>query len=195
VQVLETYPHDRPPSKDLKDGEDRADRDYRSWNGGHVDVQITRSDWEATPRREMLAIWLWCNDVPLERGPMRVLLGSHLPLADHWEAKIKDPAKRAQLPRVHGLSPSAAHRESPEGAGGTYSGIPELMDVPFVETKPTKIVAKRGQALVSPPPRPPAKSSASACPSSWPSPRHLRRQEESTSSKSRSYNPSINPPI
>ena len=78
----------------------------------------------------MLAIWLWCNDVPLERGPMRVLLGSHLPLADHWEAKIKDPAKRAQLPRVHGLSPSAAHRESPEG----------------VETKPTKIV-------VSPPPQ------------------------------------------
>ena len=26
--------------------------------GMHLDVQLTTSDWEATPRREMLAIWV-----------------------------------------------------------------------------------------------------------------------------------------
>ena len=30
------------------------------WRSGmHLDVQITRTDWEASPRREMLAIWCW----------------------------------------------------------------------------------------------------------------------------------------
>jgi hypothetical protein len=24
-----------------------------------LDVQLTTADWEATPRREMLAIWVW----------------------------------------------------------------------------------------------------------------------------------------
>jgi hypothetical protein len=148
VQVLETYPHNRPPSGDLDDSEPREQRDYRTWGGGHLDVQITRSDWEATPRREMLAIWLWCNDVPLERGPMRVLKGSHLPIADHWEQVLHDPAKLAQLPRVHGLGPVTRRGEHEPGSGGTYSGIPELMDVPWAEQKPEKVVAKRGQALV-----------------------------------------------
>ena len=145
VQVLETYPHNRPPSTQ-EEGETREERDYRTWGGGHLDVQITRSAWEATPRREMLAIWIWCNDVPLERGPMRVLKGSHLPIADMWEERIRDPAKLAQLPRVHGLSPNRGEHEP--GSGGSYSAIPELLDVPWSEQVPEKVTAKRGQALV-----------------------------------------------
>ena len=148
VQVLETYPHNRAPSQDLDPKESRDERDYRTWNGGHLDVQITRSGWDATPRREMLAIWLWCNDVPLERGPMRVLKGSHLPIADHWDSLIQDPAKLAQLPRVHGLEPVAGRGEHEPGSGGTFSGIPELMGVPYAQQKPEKVIAKRGQALV-----------------------------------------------
>ena len=60
VQLLETNPHDRPPGSGAT-----------SWSGGHLDVQITRSGWDATPRREMLAVWLWCNGVPPNRGAMR----------------------------------------------------------------------------------------------------------------------------
>jgi hypothetical protein len=60
VQLLETNPHDRPPGSGAT-----------SWSGGHLDVQITRSGWDATPRREMLAVWLWCNGVPHNRGAMR----------------------------------------------------------------------------------------------------------------------------
>lgn len=149
VQVLETYPHDRLPSTDLDAAESREARDYRTWNGGHVDVQITRSSWDATPRREMLAIWYWCNDVPIERGPMRVLLGSHLPLADHWQRKIRDPAKLAQLPRVHGMQPiREGVPENPVGSGGTFGCLPQLSDVPWRDQAPWKVVAKRGQALV-----------------------------------------------
>ena len=131
VGVLETYPHNRAPNEFDPD-EDRDERDYKSWNGGHLDVQITRAGWEATPRREMLAIWLWCNDVPLERGPMRVLKGSHLPIADYWSSRIT-PEHERELPRVHGLSPAGRRGEDPEGSGGTHSGIPELMDVEFKE--------------------------------------------------------------
>jgi hypothetical protein len=149
VQVLETYPHDRPPSTDLDPAESRETRDFRTWNGGHVDVQITRSDWDSTPRREMLAIWYWCNDVPIERGPMRVLLGSHLPLADHWQQKIQDPAKLAQLPRVHGMRPiHPSQAEMPAGSGGTFQCLPEMSDVAWRDQQPWKAVAKRGQALV-----------------------------------------------
>ena len=48
----------------------------RTWKGGHLDVQLTRSDWDATPRRDQISIWLWCNGVPENRGAMRVLPGS-----------------------------------------------------------------------------------------------------------------------
>ena len=59
VQLLETNPHERAPGTGAT-----------KWGGGHLDVQITRSGWDATPRREMLAIWLWCNGVPENRGAM-----------------------------------------------------------------------------------------------------------------------------
>jgi len=39
----------------------------------HIDWQITESDFEATPRRDLLALWLWISDVPVERAPMKIL--------------------------------------------------------------------------------------------------------------------------
>jgi hypothetical protein len=33
--------------------------------------QVTESDFDATPRRDLLALWLWLNDVPAERGAIR----------------------------------------------------------------------------------------------------------------------------
>ena len=70
--IIETHIHERPPTKP---GEPVGGGD-RTWKGGHLDVQLTRSDWDATPRRDQISIWLWCNGVPENRGAMRVLPGS-----------------------------------------------------------------------------------------------------------------------
>jgi hypothetical protein len=42
----------------------------------HTDVQLTTADWAATPRRNRMEIWWWLNDVPVERGAMRIMPGS-----------------------------------------------------------------------------------------------------------------------
>lgn len=70
--IIETHIHDRAPTPPGKPGGGGAPK----WNGGHLDVQLTRSDWDATPRRDQISIWLWCNGVPENRGAMRVLPGS-----------------------------------------------------------------------------------------------------------------------
>ena len=72
----------------------------------------------------------------------------HLVIADHWERTITDPVHRAQLPRVHGLSPISPGQTSDPAIGGTWQGIPQLQNKPFVEQMPTPVFAKRGQALV-----------------------------------------------
>jgi ectoine hydroxylase-related dioxygenase (phytanoyl-CoA dioxygenase family) len=69
-------------------------------------------------------------------------------IADHWERTIRDPAHRAQLPRVHGLSPIATGQTADPSTGGTWSGIPQLQSQPFAEQTPTPVFATRGQALV-----------------------------------------------
>lgn len=81
-------------------------------------MQITRSDWEATPRRDMLAIWLWVNGVPPNRGAMRVLPGSHLPIADHWERTVRDAVRTT----VHISLTRALPRRHPDCALGGFSG-------------------------------------------------------------------------
>ena len=63
VYIFESGPHERPPS---------GPGPYPPWQeewekGMHLDVQLTSADFEATPRREMLAIWVWLNDVPRVR--------------------------------------------------------------------------------------------------------------------------------
>lgn len=53
--------------------------------GSHTDIQATASHWEATPRRTRVELWHWLNDVPADRGAMRVILGSHLPIMNAWD--------------------------------------------------------------------------------------------------------------
>jgi hypothetical protein len=53
--------------------------------GSHTDTQATVSDWEATPRRTRVELWHWLSDVPADRGAMRVLPGSHLPIMKAWD--------------------------------------------------------------------------------------------------------------
>ena len=76
----------------------------------HTGVQVTTDDFEATPRREHVAIWFLPNDVPAERAAMRVLKGSHKRLGAHWQELQRrfcaDPA--AALPVRHGLRWEAA---------------------------------------------------------------------------------------
>ena len=56
--------------KELAPGE----RTGHGWESGcHLDWQITTADWNATPRRDLLAIWLWVEDVTPEMGAMRIL--------------------------------------------------------------------------------------------------------------------------
>jgi len=73
-------------------------------NSMHIDVQVTTEDFEATPRREHLAIWFWVNDVPAERAAMRVLKGSHKRLGAHWQEMQQrwKAEPNIQLPVQHG---------------------------------------------------------------------------------------------
>lgn len=69
----------------------------------HVDMQYTRSDLEATPRRAVCSFFLWLTDVTEDRGPMMMRPGSHRPLIEAWE---KMPELRGKLPRVEGITMS-----------------------------------------------------------------------------------------
>lgn len=88
--------------------------------GCHIDLQITTADWNATPRRDLLAIWFWVEDVPAERAAMRILPGSHVAINAHWE-KVLTPEQKLQLPRQHGLFPRPA---------STYPSFPEFIPEP-----------------------------------------------------------------
>jgi hypothetical protein len=133
-------PHSRPPSPATA-GKPEAEM----WSERcHIDIQATLSDWEATPRRTRVELWHWLNDVPADRGAMRVLPGSHLPLMRAWERTLSAEHKN-QLPRVHGLVPE------PKGGAAAY---PERLpppppgQQPFQDRAPTPMVATRGQVLV-----------------------------------------------
>jgi hypothetical protein len=65
--------------------------------GCHTDIQATASDWEATPRRTRVELWHWLNDVPADRGAMRVLPGSHLPIMQAWDTVRLCAAVHARL--------------------------------------------------------------------------------------------------
>ena len=104
-------------------------------NSMHIDVQVTTEDFEATPRREHLAIWFWLNDVPAERAAMRVLKGSHKRLGAHWQEMQQrwkaDPP--APLPLRHGPRWEA-------------EGEPDARW--FAGLEPTAMAAARGYAQV-----------------------------------------------
>jgi hypothetical protein len=144
VVLFECGPIERGHTPASTDPAEPEPTEQEQWESGmHLDVQLTRSGFEATPRREMLAIWVWLTDVPVERGAMRVLKGSHRSIMDHWEETL-GPVRSASLPRVHGLRP---HRPGAEWVE-EQEYIPELESVPFHQQVPTPMVARRGQAQV-----------------------------------------------
>ena len=130
-------PHERPVwTKPFDSSEDQ-------WkNGCHVDIQATWEDFQATPRRMRAELWLWVNDVPVDRGAMRILPGSHKPILEHW-SKVLTPEQKNMLPRVHGLKPQPT-----EKAIAYPEGVPELVDKPWFDHEPVPYPAKRGQMLV-----------------------------------------------
>jgi hypothetical protein len=131
-------PHNRAPAEPPYG-------DYRDqWAGGlHIDVQATWDDFVATPRRMRAELWFWLNDVPVDRGAMRILPGSHRPIMEHW-GRVLSPEHKDMLPRVHGLRPAPV----PEKQPSYPEHIPDLGETPWVECEPTPMVARRGQVLL-----------------------------------------------
>jgi len=114
------------------------------WSSGlHVDIQATMEDFDATPRRMRAELWLWLNDVPENRGAMRILHGSHRPIMKHWSCVLRPEHKR-ECPRVHGLRPPPV----PEKAMAFPEHVPDLAEKPWIEYEPTPHVARRGQILL-----------------------------------------------
>jgi hypothetical protein len=131
-------PHERAPAKPpYTKGRDQ-------WaQGCHVDIQATLEDFEATPRRMRAELWLWLNDVPADRGAMRILPGSHRSIMEHW-SRVLEPEHKAMLPRVHGLRPPPVA----PSATAFSEYVPDLGGTPWTEREPTAAVARRGQILV-----------------------------------------------
>ena len=143
VHLVENLPHHRPPAADAASGAAaKADFDATSsWaNGCHIDWQVSTEDFEATPRRDMCAIWLWLSDVTPDTAAMRVLPGSHLPIHRHWQRTLTPEHKAQLLPRNYGLFPRPS-----EGYPTYPQYIPEPDDFRYSSEEPMAVEAKRGQ--------------------------------------------------
>ena len=91
----------------------------------HIDLQYTRADLEASPRRIVCSFFVWLSDVTETRAPMMYRPESHRLLARHWE---QAPDLRGRLPRVQGVP------------------MADLPDLTFTEPQP--LLAKAGQVSV-----------------------------------------------
>jgi hypothetical protein len=113
VRYIEYGPHHRPAAANEADGRGAApkgDAAQQAWaDGCHIDLQVTTTDWDATPRRDLLALWLWVSDVPPERAAMRILPGSHRAIHEHWEKTLL-PGTRCP---VHAANQWLSHRFLP----------------------------------------------------------------------------------
>ena len=142
VRLIELGPSQfRPGTGESRSAEAEADN-WRS--GAHLDIQVSASGFDATPRQDMLACWFWVNDVPAERGAMRILPGSHRPIQEHFERTLT-PEHRAMLPRHQVLRPQPSDTTQ-ETWSNHPEYIPEPADFPFTECEPMPVVAKRGTA-------------------------------------------------
>lgn len=131
-------PHDRAPAPAPHGST------AEQWaRGCHTDIQATWEDFNATPRRMRAELWLWLNDVPVNRGAMRILPGSHRPIMEYW-SRVLTAEHKAELPRVHGLRPQPVTDKSP----AFPEHVPDLTDTPWVEHEPKAFTAKRGQILI-----------------------------------------------
>lgn len=130
-------PHERAPSS----GPYGTVRE-RWMAGYHTDIQATWEDFQATPRRMRAELWVWVNDVPIDRGAMRILPGSHRPIMQHW-SKVLTPEHKAMLPRVHGLRPDPT-----EKSPAYPECLPQLSDTLWADQEPVAQVARRGQMLI-----------------------------------------------
>ena len=161
VDYIEVFPLDRPPTPHPTGTGEEAGR-WPHWRevwpkNCHVDMQLTRSDFEATPRRDQLMMWLWLTEITPDRGAMRIMPRSHKVFMDYWEQTLL-PEHRQELPRVHGLRPH-------DSAGGRVMGYqkggsPEVEALPppppglgfdahsWLDIEPTAAVAHRGQLLI-----------------------------------------------
>jgi hypothetical protein len=130
-------PHNRAPyDPPFKPPEEQ----WREWS--HVDMQATMEDFNARPRRVRAEMWFWLNDLPADRGAMRVLPGSHRTIMEHW-SRVVTPEHKKELPRLHQVKspPLCNLKSSPEH-------VPDLLEKPWVEYEPVPMVAKRGQVLL-----------------------------------------------
>ena len=129
------------------------------WRRGlHIDWQVSEQNFDATPRHDLLAVWIWVNDVPEKRGAMRLLPGSHRAIGRHWE-RVLSPAQLRCLPRHHSLFAVSNPDHLIAGGDGVArpakykKSFPEhIADdpnaKPFGLQRPVAAAAKRGQALV-----------------------------------------------
>ena len=131
-------PHERAPTPAPQD-----DPGTQWATGCHTDIQATWEDFTATPRRMRAELWFWLNDVPQDRGAMRILPGTHRPIMEYW-SRVLTPEHKKMLPRVHGLRPAPVSERAP----AFPEHVPDLTDVPWVEHEPIPAVARRGQVLV-----------------------------------------------
>lgn len=91
----------------------------------HVDIQYSRSDLEAVPRRMICSYFLWLTDVNERRAPMMFRPGSHWLIGDERE---RDPALRDVVPSVAPMS------------------LARLPALPYAD--PVPLVARAGQVSV-----------------------------------------------
>jgi len=130
-------PHERAPSKGP------FGNTHERWEKGyHTDIQATWEDFIATPRKMRAELWVWVNDVPKDRGAMRILPGSHKPIMEYW-SRVLTPEHKAQLPRVHGMRPDPT-----EKSPAYPECVPQLSDTLWADQEPVPQVARRGQMLI-----------------------------------------------
>ena len=146
VHIQETFAHDRPPTTAPDGGKWPHWHDV--WSSGmHIDVQLTADDFDATPRREQLVMWLWLTDATAEGGAMRYLPGSHRRIMEHWGSTLR-PERLQYLPRTHGLRPVPATPGAERTGREGLEAIPELSGMPWADQLPTAAAATRGQVFI-----------------------------------------------